>query len=106
MSKMDAGQNQRGAERRSWDRFAVEGGTIVHADVDGQKYECALIDISMGGARLQTADPIPLNSKVSILRNEIGELSGECVWQSSAMVGIRFQDARLPARAPYSHSCP
>ena len=64
---------------------------------DQYQYQCTILDISEGGARVESGfSPIP-KMRMNLQCYRFGTLAGEVVWTRGKMAGIRF-DA-IPAEA-------
>lgn len=81
-------------ERRTWPRRNVDASADISFPAK-ESVSVMLMDLSEGGAALQTPFPIPSNCKVYFQfflpgTSGVIRLSGEVVWQSSGRAGIRF----------------
>jgi len=81
-------------------------------DIGGQGYDCIVVDLSLGGARLNVSAPV-LKGEVVVLRlDRFGALAAEVVRQEERSIGIRFVEnperiaeifgTRLPLTVPPS----
>ncbi len=52
--------------------------------------DCTVLDISPGGARLQTANPLPPRTAMLLRLNHGGEFSGKVAWQQGSVMGVAF----------------
>ena len=57
-------------------------------------FDCMVIDISAGGAKLAFAEPVSLGvgAAVTLILDRFGNFRGETAWQRGALVGVRFLD--------------
>ena len=64
-------------------------GSLVDGDrsVDG-----VVLDMSVAGARVQTAEPIGHGARLRIKIARLGEFTGQVVWRSDNKVGVRFKE--------------
>jgi len=94
-------------EKRKFVRFALhvsgKGNTLVYAFVDKQKYECSVIDISLGGMRLQfiVNEDVDLRDKPIRVKGEWEggfrfEKDGLVRWQKRREFGMMFRKVLLP----------
>lgn len=56
----------------------------------GEAVDCTVLDISPGGAKLQSADPLPALTKVQLKLYHGGLFTGEVSWQHGSFMGIEF----------------
>jgi hypothetical protein len=91
------------AERRRNQRIGVMWmGTL---QVPRGFFDCVVIDVSLGGAKLAFGEPHALaaGTPVSLILERFGTLRAETVWQRAGIAGIRFlepPDAIAAAFAP------
>jgi hypothetical protein len=81
-------------------------------DVGGDRYDCIVVDLSLGGARLSVTAPVLKGEIVTLRLDRFGALSCEVVRQEERSIGVRFVEdadriaeifgARLPLTAPPS----
>jgi len=60
--------------------------------IDGAIHPCAVVDLSLGGARLHLAEPVASGTKVRLLLDRFGGFSAEVAWQQHRGMGLRFTD--------------
>ena len=66
----------------------LETGTILF---QGSKIDCAVHDISVGGAKLEIdADIVIPDSFDLLMRNECGKQRCHVVWRRQARIGVAF----------------
>ena len=56
-------------------------------------WDCQAVDISAGGAKIRIAAPLPINSRVVLAVERLGDLEGEILWQNHAFAGLRFLES-------------
>ena len=82
--------------RRKAPRVPVNWPGVVLA---GQKrIPCAVVDVSLGGARLDLPDDVAAKSYVILLCEKFGSLDGHVVWRKGSLAGIRFADPTAAAQ--------
>ena len=75
-------------ERRRHSRMAVHWlGDVTTA---GQAVDCTVLDISPGGAKLQSAEPLPALTEVLLKLYHGGQFGGQVAWQHGSFMGIEF----------------
>ncbi len=81
-------------DRRVWQRFLLEEPARITLNVDGQEpYDgIALVDISLGGFRLQFDEDLPRGSDVAISHPTAGTMRGRLAWQTDGDIGIQMLD--------------
>jgi len=55
-------------------------------------YDCMVLDISRGGAKLTLGEPQTLPPTVTLVLGGFGTFRAQTVWQHNEIVGIRFDD--------------
>lgn len=83
--------------RRHVRHAAVRRGVVVH-DESGETFRCLIVDISIGGARLQLVAPnLPPGGLTLIDAAEGRSYALKPVWRAGAFVGVTFlSKADLP----------
>lgn len=76
-------------ERRRHSRQSVHWTANLHAADDPN--ECTVLDISPGGAQVQTSDPLPAKTGIVLKLDQGDEYPGDIVWQQGSFMGIRFR---------------
>jgi len=61
-------------------------------EVSSKRYDCIVVDLSLGGARLHFPEAISKGQKAVLVLDRIGKLGGEVMWQQERSIGIRFTD--------------
>jgi hypothetical protein len=61
-------------------------------EIGGATHPCAVVDLSLGGARLHFAEPVEKGTKVRLILDRFGAFRAEVVWQKGRGVGMRFTD--------------
>ena len=61
-------------------------------EIAGVTHACAVVDLSLGGARLHLAEPVESGTKVRLILDRFGAFRGEVVWQRDRGIGLRFTD--------------
>jgi len=57
-----------------------------------RQFDCIVVDLSLGGARLHFCEPLPKGQMVSLILERIGTIGAEVVRQEERSVGLRFTD--------------
>jgi hypothetical protein len=55
-------------------------------------YDCMVLDISRGGAKLSLGEPHAVASAVTLVLGGFGAFRAERVWQRGEFLGVRFLD--------------
>jgi hypothetical protein len=59
--------------------------------IGSARISCHVIDISVGGAKLKAADPVPGNAmKGWLVLDGFGPMETELLWRKQELVGLRF----------------
>lgn len=61
-------------------------------DIAGKTHDCAVVDLSLGGARLHLAEPVANGTHVRLILDRFGAFRAEVVWQRDRGIGLRFID--------------
>jgi len=61
-------------------------------EIAGVTHACAVVDLSLGGARLHLAEPVESGTTVRLILDRFGGFSAEVVWQRDRGIGLRFTD--------------
>ncbi|HZT52000.1 MAG TPA: PilZ domain-containing protein [Stellaceae bacterium] len=56
-------------------------------------FDCMVLDISRGGAKLMLTEPHELSPAVTLVLQGFGSFRAQQVWRHGEVVGIRFVDA-------------
>lgn len=57
-----------------------------------QRYDCVVVDLSLGGARIHLTQPMTKGETVTLKLDRLGLLRAEVVWQEEQSIGLRFVD--------------
>lgn len=68
-------------------------------EIGGDRFACNIFDISLGGAKLSIADPLPLRAPIRLLMPPFGHFTGEIAWQSGGVAGLEFSSKDHPRLA-------
>ena len=60
---------------------------------DGRIWECPVVDISAGGAKIRIAEPLAISSRVVLAIERLGNFQGEVRWQNDTFAGITFLES-------------
>ena len=63
-------------------------GTLT---LEGKSVDCEIVDISAGGGKLRSDEPLDRGRAVTLSIAEFGDFTGDIAWRSSNMMGIRFR---------------
>ena len=76
--------------RRQWPRYALPEPESFTVTADGRIATCAIEDISLGGARLHMARPVPPNREIRIEHPRLGHAYARRCWQAEDRLGVAF----------------
>ena len=65
-------------------------------DAPGRRQDCAILNLSAGGAKLRVGDPDACPARISIENPRFGRLDGRVVWRRDDLLGMAFVE---PAQA-------
>lgn len=88
------GETER-TDRRRWDRYSPDGQTSVTLASGGCAFDCELLDLSLGGARLRIDGDLPDDRDVVLQHRVAGLFFASQTWRHGNEVGVRF---RVPAQ--------
>ncbi len=72
----------------------------------GESIDCAILNISGGGAKLRLTEPRAYGDRVDLTSPRFGSLHGRVVWREEAYVGVAFVDAPAEITACLGHALP
>jgi hypothetical protein len=84
-------ESQKAAERRRAERYIVNLPTDVM--IKGRRVTCKLIDISEGGALIETSGPVTVGDKVSLDLPNVGPTIATVVRVSPSHIAMAFPGA-------------
>ncbi len=76
--------------RRQWPRYALPESESFTVSADGRIGICTLEDISLGGARLRMAGPVPGNLEIRIAHPRLGHADARRCWKAKDRLGVAF----------------
>ena len=56
------------------------------------QFDCAILNLSAGGAKLRMADPERPVGSISLCSPHFGSLAGRVIWQDRDQIGVAFRD--------------
>ena len=59
-------------------------------DAAGRQYDCVVIDLSLGGAKLDLTAPVAQGDVVTLVLERFGSFRAEIAWREEGSVGLRF----------------
>ena len=93
MMPMDEAANQGTVEiddHRLFHRMPVRWDAALDAGHKTNESDCLVLDISPGGAKIQTPDPLPADASVVLTPERGGRFHGKVAWQQGSYLGIAF----------------
>ncbi len=76
--------------RRQWPRYAFSEPESFTVTADGHVSACAIEDISLGGARLRMAGPVPGDLELRIAHPRLGHAYARRCWKAKEHLGVVF----------------
>ncbi len=76
--------------RRQWPRYALREPESFTVAADGRIGTCAIEDISLGGARLRMAGPVPHDLEIRIEHPRLGHAYARRCWRTEDRLGVAF----------------
>ncbi len=58
----------------------------------GRQYDCVVVDLSLGGAKLDVAAPVAQGDAVTLILERFGSFRAEIAWRDDGSVGLRFAE--------------
>lgn len=79
-------------ERRRHKRVGLSW--LATLRISGGLYDCLVIDLSLGGAKVALGENMALApaDQVTLVIDKIGAFRAEAVWRRGAFAGLRFRD--------------
>lgn len=59
-------------------------------EVSGRPYDCVVIDLSLGGAKLDLQAPVAQGDMVTLVLERFGSFRAEVAWREEGACGLRF----------------
>jgi hypothetical protein len=84
-------------EVRAHKRYLVSWDATLHQD--GRAWECKVVDVSPGGAKIRIGERLTINSEVMLTIDRRGDFPGEVRWQDGNFAGICFLEDTGVVRA-------
>lgn len=78
-------------DRRRWERHELDRPAAARLRADARSYDCAVGNISLGGARLRIEEGGPADGQVVLDHPVAGRLPGRLVWRAGQDAGIAFE---------------
>jgi PilZ domain len=79
-----------GRDRRRWSRYDVDGAFPATLVTDEGWIACRIENVSLTGARVRTAEPVPPPSHLRLAYGSESGPTGRCVWWNADSVGLCF----------------
>jgi len=64
-------------------------GKLVSGD---EEVDCEVLNVSVGGVKIRTSQPIETNAHVRVRILRVGEFAGRVAWRNGTTMGVEFQD--------------
>lgn len=77
-------------DRRQWERYPPDGQTSVTLAAGGRVFDCELLDLSLGGARLRVTADLPEEGDVVLQHRVAGLFSAAPAWRRGDELGLQF----------------
>ena len=58
----------------------------------GRQYDCVVVDLSLGGAKLDVAAPVAQGDAVTLILERFGSFRAEIAWRDDGSIGLRFAE--------------
>ena len=82
-------EEEAAALRRTIRKRVLWAAKLAHG---AKRYDCVVVDLSLGGARIYLAQPLGQGDLVTLALDRMGTLRAEVVWQEGHSIGLRFTD--------------
>ena len=56
----------------------------------GEEVDCAVLNVSVGGAKIRLDQPIETDAQVRVRIGRVGELTGRVAWRNGTTLGVEF----------------
>ncbi len=76
--------------RRQWPRYALRERESFTVTAGGRTGICTIEDISLGGARLRMAGPVPGALEIRIAHPRLGHAHARRCWKAKDHLGVTF----------------
>ncbi len=68
--------------------------------VGDREVDCTMLNISLGGAKLELAEPVEVNADICVRIDEVGEFSGRVAWRNVEAIATDVADYSDRRHAP------
>ena len=58
--------------------------------IGGRAVDCDVVDLSAGGARVRTTEPLPVGAPVVLSVEGVRDFNGKVAWQMTELAGVEF----------------
>ena len=82
-------EEEAAALRRTVRKRVLWAAKLAHG---AKRYDCVVVDLSLGGARIYLAQPLGKGERVTLTLDRLGALRAEIVWQEGHSIGLCFVD--------------
>jgi len=80
-------EEEAAAQRRTVRKRVLWAARI---DVGGRQHDCVVVDLSLGGAKLDLKAPLAHGDKVTLMLERFGSFRAEVAWREEGSCGLRF----------------
>ena len=80
-------EEEAAAQRRTVRKRVLWAAKI---DVSGREHNCVVVDLSLGGAKLDLEAPVAHGDKVTLVLDRFGAFRAEVAWREEGACGLRF----------------
>ncbi len=77
-------------DRRRWSRYDVGSAFPATLVTDDGRIACRVENVSLTGARVRTAEPIPPPSDLRLAYDRESGPTGRCIWWKADSIGLCF----------------
>jgi hypothetical protein len=84
----------KGADRRAWERLQLAEPVSVLASSGSTSYRCMIEDVSFGGACLRVGSGVPTKANFYLNHPLAGRFAVERMWRDGDRIGVRFKQPR------------
>lgn len=79
-----------GRDRRRWSRYEVNGAFPAILVTEAGRIACRIENISLTGARIRTAEPVPPPAQLRLAYEHQSGPDGRCAWSNADRIGLSF----------------
>jgi len=92
-----------GERRRTIRKHVLWAGQL---SANARQLDCAILDVSLGGARIRVNEEVPARGPIAIACDRFGTFHAEVIWEKNHVAGLRFLESHARVAETIGHQVP